>query len=53
MALECNRIWCGVASCGCGSLCVCLGVCVCMYVGGGQEAPSDAATLQSTLRDLN
>lgn len=27
--------------------------CVCMYVGGGQEAPSDAATLQSALRDLN
>lgn len=50
MALECNRIWCGVVCCGCGSVCVCLGVC--MYEGGGQEAPSDAGTLQSALRDL-
>lgn len=57
MALECNRIWCvvccSVLCCGCGSVCVCLGVC--MYVEGEQEdsrPSSDAATLQSALRDL-
>lgn len=43
-------VWCGILWVW---LFMCMFKCVCMYVGGGQEAPSDAATLQSALRDLN